>query len=264
MLLHSPLNSLSLSTQCTSYIVHRTSYIVHRCMVPWTLWVSVIKWSATDYTDQAEAIWVYVIAQPPELSESQYTMYIVHRTSHFVHRTSYIAPRTSYIVHRCMVPWALWVSVIKWPATDYTDQAKTMPVHDIAQPPELSESRDTLYIVHCTSYIARRTSHFVHCTSYIVHRCMLSQIEWVSYRLYWLGQNNVSPWYCTTPWTLRVSVHRTSTSYIVHRTSYIVHRTSYIVHRPSIVPPQDSSFRNHISALTASLETASMARTRSS
>ena len=139
-----------------------------------------------------------------------------------------------------------------------------MSVHDIVQPPELSESRDTLYIVHCTSYIARRTSHFVHCTSYIVHRCMLSQIEWVSYRLYWLGQNNVSPWYCTTPWTLRVSVHRTSTSYIVHRTSYIVHRTSYIVHRPSIVPPQDSSFRNHISALTASLETASMARTRSS
>ena len=97
-----PLNSLSLSTQCTlhivhcmSYIVQCTSYIVQRCIVPWTLWVSVIKWSATDYTDQAEAIWVYVIAQPPELSESQYTVYITHCTLHVVHRTSHVVHRTS-------------------------------------------------------------------------------------------------------------------------------------------------------------------------
>ena len=117
---------------------------------------------------------VHDIAQPPELSESQYIMYIVHRTSRVVHRTLYIVHRTSHIV-----AWfpELYESVLKWSATDYTDQAKTMPVHDIAQPPELSESRDTLYIVHCTSYIARRTSHFVHRTSYIVHRCMLSQLN---------------------------------------------------------------------------------------
>ena len=117
----------------------------------------------------------------PELSESQYTAYIARRTSRVVHRTSPVVHRTTFIV-----AWfpELYESVLKWSAADYTDQAETMPVHDIAQPPELSESRDKLYVVHRpsyiarrTSYIARRTSHLVHRTSYVVHRCTLSQLN---------------------------------------------------------------------------------------
>ena len=138
---------------------------------------------------------------------------------HSVHYISYIGRRTSYNV--ALSPETLWVSVLKWSASDYTDQAKAMSVHDIAQPPELSESQDTLYIVHCPSYNALRTSYIVRCTSLHV-----VSVEWVSHRLYWLGRNNVSPWYCTTPWALRVSVHCISTSYIVHRPSYVVRRTS--------------------------------------
>ena len=163
----------------------------------------------------------------PELSESQYTAYIARRTS-------YIARRTSYNVHRCMVPWTLWVCVemvsrrLYWPGW-----YNASPWHCTA-PWTLRVSGQIVrrtspvvhrasYIVHRPSYIALRTSYIVRCTSLHV-----VSVEWVSHRLYWLGRNNVSPWYCTTPWALRVSVHCISTSYIVHRPSYIVHRTSYV------------------------------------
>ena len=88
-----------------------------------------LKWSATDCTDQVETMSVHDIAQPPELSESQYTMYIVPSTSHVVRRTLYIVHRTTFIV-----AWfpELYESVLKWSATDYTDQARTMSIHDIA------------------------------------------------------------------------------------------------------------------------------------
>ena len=122
-----------------------------------------------------------------------------------------------------------------------------MSVHDIAQPPELSESQDTLYIIHCTSYVARRTTHFVHRTSYVVHRCMLSQL-------------NGSAIDCTDQ-VGTMSVHDivrppelSESQYIVYRrrTSYIARRTSYVVRRPSVVPrdyisqePPLELFRHH-------------------
>ena len=165
---------------------------------------------------------------------------------HSVHYILYIGRRTSYIGRRTSYNVALSPELSEFqcwngqPQTILTRlrQCQSMTLHSPLNSPSLGTYCTSYiavvhrasYVVHRASYVVRRPSYIALRTSHIV-RCTslhVVSVEWVSHRLYWLGRNNVSPWYCTTPWALRVSVHCISTSYIVHRPSYVVHRTPYV------------------------------------